>query len=331
MRKLNVAAVAVLAAGLGTAAWGQARPNRYTGVSHPEQVPVTTSPEGIAQPIVYEGAPAVQETAPVTRPVVLVPETAALKPRAAAPAAPARYEEAALARPVARRPDAEERDDAAAARSENMNRGFLTTSSAGTHGEPEDQIVTRVAGPSNQLPMGTLLKVRLREQLSTGRTRAGQEFKAELAYPVLRDGRVLLPAGSMVSGQVADVQGGKRIHGPASITLRPTAVTLPDGTRYGIHARLIDSELYRSTRVDEEGSLIQKDHAAKTVAVIGLTTGASAAAGAVFGGWPGAVIGAGVGAGIGTVMWLKKDRQTEMPVNTRMVFSLNQPLVIGAE
>ena len=340
MRKLSVAAAVVLAAGAGQAtAWGQVAPSKagqYTGVSHPEQIPVTTSPEGISQPVVYEGAPAATElTAPV---VVPAP---ALKPRAGLPAteprtvrteAPAQYEEAALSKPAVHKADAVERDDAAAARADEMNRGFLTTPTPRGHGEPSDErIVTRVAGPSNQLPMGTLLKVRLREELSTGKTHVGQEFKAELAYPVVRDGRVLLPAGSMVSGQVADVHGGKRISGPASITLRPTSVTLPDGTRYGIRAQLIDSELYKSTRVDEEGTLIKKDHAGKTAAVIGLSTGASAATGAVLGGWPGALIGAGVGAGIGTVMWLKKDRQTEMPVDTKMVFSLNSPLVIGAE
>lgn len=327
----NAAMVAVMAVGMGGAAWGQT--SNYTGVSHPEQIPVTTSPEGISQPVIYEGTAATEISAPVKKPVVLVPETTVLKTReAATPVAPARYEEAALAQPKVHRPDAVERDDAAATRAEEMNHDFLKTPTAPGYGEPsEARIVTRVAGPSNQLPMGTLLKVRLREELSTGTTKAGQGFQAELAYPVMRDGRVLLPIGSLVTGQVADVHGGHRVSGPASITLRPTAVTLPDGTRYAIRARLIDSELYRSTRVDEEGSLIKKDHAGKTVAVIGLTTGASAATGAVLGGWPGALIGAGVGAGIGTVMWLKKDRQTEMPVNTKMVFSLNQPLVIGAE
>lgn len=332
MRIRNAAVVVVWAA--GAAAWGQvaASAGQYTGVSHPEQVPVTTSPEGIAQPVVYEGMPAEQLTAPVKEPVVLVPSQPVLRTHEATPAAPARYEEAALAQPTTHRPDAVEQDDVAAARAQQMDRDFLTTPTARRPvAAGDERIVTRVAGPANQLPPGTLLKVRLREGLSTGKSHAGQEFKAELAYPVLRDGRVLLPAGSMLSGQVAEVHGGRRISGPASITLRPTAVTLPDGTRYGIRAQLIDSELFRTTKVDGEGTLTKKDATGHTVAIFGLSTGASAAAGAVFAGWPGALVGAGVGAGVATVMWLKKDRQAEMPPDTKMVFSLNAPLVVGGE
>jgi hypothetical protein len=44
---------------------------------------------------------------------------------------------------------------------------------------------------------------------------------------------------------------------------------------------------------------------------------------------PGAVIGAGVGAGVSTVVWLKQDRQTELPVDTRITFSLIEPLTVG--
>lgn len=327
MKVWQVAVVAVATA-VVPAAYGQ----QYSGVSHPEQIPVTTTPDGIAQPVVYEGpAPVavapVQAAGPALKTRVLAPEpavAAAREPVAAVPVG-----EAVPVRPVAlAKLDTTERDDMVATKAEESGKAFL---SERARAESDENVVTRVAGPSNQLPSGTLLKIRLRDELSTGKTKQGQEFRGELAYAVLRDGRVLLPAGSTVSGQVVEVHGGKRVSGAASMRLKPETVTLPDGTRYEIKAQLIDSELYRSTRVEEDGTMVRRDHTGRTLAVIGLTTGSSAAAGAVFGGWPGAVIGAGVGAGIATVMWLKKDRQTEMPVDTKLVFSLSAPLVVGGQ
>lgn len=76
MRIRQVAAVVMWTAGVAACAQGASPAGaQRSGVSHPEQIPVTTSPEGIAQPVVYEGAPAEQMAAPVKETVVLVPET----------------------------------------------------------------------------------------------------------------------------------------------------------------------------------------------------------------------------------------------------------------
>jgi hypothetical protein len=192
-------------------------------------------------------------------------------------------------------------------------------------------IVTRVSGPSNALPVGTLLKMSMNQTLSTLSTTPGTTFDGQLLEPLFRDGRILLPAGSLVSGRVTEVHGGRRISGTASLHLEPLNVTLPDGTRYPVHAQVIDTNLYRSTRVDREGTILRRDHAKQTATVLGLTAGSGAAAGAVFGGPAGALIGAGVGAGVGTVVWLKQDRQTALPPETIITFSLNRPLTVDAK
>ena len=49
---------------------------------------------------------------------------------------------------------------------------------------------------------------------------------------------------------------------------------------------------------------------------------AAAVAGGMIGGGVGAVVGAGIGAGVSTVMWLKQDRQAELPKDVGLVFSL---------
>ena len=52
------------------------------------------------------------------------------------------------------------------------------------------------------------------------------------------------------------------------------------------------------------------------------------AAGGVYGGVPGALIGGAIGAGVGTVVWLKQDREEELPAGTKLVFSLNAPIAV---
>ena len=189
--------------------------------------------------------------------------------------------------------------------------------------------VTRLPGPSNMLPEGTLVKVRLHQTLSTTATRRGMEFDSDLVEPVMRDGKVLLPAGSIISGRVTGVHGGKRISGAASIHLMPTSIVLPDGTRYGLRAQVIDTSLYKFTRVDSEGTILRRDHAKETFAIMGGVTGAGAVTGAVIGGVPGALVGAGVGAGISTAWWLKQDRQMELAAETKVTFALIGPLTVG--
>lgn len=292
--KTQLTAVALAFA--SSAAFGQ-----LSGVSHPEQVPVSTSPEGISQPVVYE-TPAGY---------VLTPPT--LKTRVPAPAAAVSAAEPVYTATVA--PVAPHAIDTKAVTLSDVDAG----------------IVTRVTGPTNQLPVGTLVKTKTVEDLSTKATAAGTIFTASLTEAVERDGRVLLPVGSVITGKVTEIHGGRRISGAASMHLQPSTITLPDGTRYAVRGQVIDTGEFHATKVDKEGTILRRDHAGKTLAGVGLSTGSGAAAGAVLGGWPGALIGAGVGAGVSTVVWLKQDRQTNLPVGTPVTFSLISPMTVGMQ
>jgi hypothetical protein len=195
--------------------------------------------------------------------------------------------------------------------------------------DPDAGIVTEVPRRSDELPVNTLMHVRLRSEIATEKTVPGTSFTAELTEDIQNQGRVVLPAGSIVEGRITQVRGGSRIRGTALIHLQAETVLLPDGSRKLLRAVVIDSDQYANTRVDEEGNIRRKDHAGATLAAMSLTTGGAAAAGAVLGGAPGALIGAGVGAGISTAWWLKQDRQTHLPEGTVLVLSLTEPMPIG--
>jgi hypothetical protein len=274
-----------------------------SGVSHPDETDIVTSSEGVSQLQAYQPTPAA-----VTPALALhthTPEVNIVEP----------------VRPL----------QASAEDSDSARNAYEAAAMENARSIPnaDGQIVTRMPGPSNQLPVGTLINVRLREALHTETTVQGSTFSAALTEPVLRDGVVLLPAGSVISGRVTEVHGGRRISGPAAIHLQTDFVTLPDGTRYPIRGQVMDTATYNHTKVDSEGTILRRDHAKATVAELGLATGAGAAAGAIIGGVPGALIGGAVGAGLGTTVWLKQDRQASLPAQTLITFSLNQPLTVG--
>lgn len=191
----------------------------------------------------------------------------------------------------------------------------------------DSQIVTSVPEREGELREGTLLKTQVMQNLSTKTTLEGTRFTAQLTEAVERNGRVILPVGSILEGRVTEVHGGRRITGAAALHLETRDITLPDGTHYVVHAQLIDTGK-SEFRVTDEGTLKRRDHAKETLAVVSGVTGAGAVTGAVIGGGVGAVVGAGIGAGVSTVIWLKEDRQATLPKNMQLVFSLTTPMIL---
>ena len=190
------------------------------------------------------------------------------------------------------------------------------------------EIVTSVPERKGEIREGTLLKARISEGLSTTSTLEGSPFTASLTEPVEKDGRVILPIGSLVEGRVTEVHSGRRISGRAALHLEVSNVTLPDGTHYILHAQLIDTDQNNHSTINSEGTLVRRDHPKETLAAMSVATGGAAAAGAMMGGGVGALVGAGVGAGVSTVIWLKQDRQEALPKDSLLVFSLTTPMIL---
>jgi hypothetical protein len=293
---------------------------QLSGVSHPPDASaITTSQDpgytpAPAAPAAKPSA-AIPATAPTTEYGPYVPYRAAGTTTAEAPVSPSAYD-----------PDANIVTEETAGRDQ---RHLLTgPSTVADKNDPDAGIVTRVPSKPGEIPDGTLLKVRLQQELSTLTTQPGTKFTAEVREPMEHEGRVIVPIGSVVEGRVTWVRGGKRIGGPAAIHLEPRTVTLPDGSVYMLRARVIDTSEWDHTKVDDEGTITHSQDGKKTLAAMTLAAGGPMAAGAVIGGLPGAVIGAGVGAGVGTVIWLKQDRQATLPKDLGLVFSLTEPMSV---
>ena len=293
-----------------------------TGVSHPDSAPITmTRYNDDAE----SNSPDVQTVAPA-KPSAATSATALnQKATTAKMVATGSQGNAASGKDAAAfDPDANIVTEETAGRASRIP--MSETPSRAAKQDPDAGIVTRVPSRPGEVPDGTLMKVKLREELSTLTTRPGASFSAEVSEPVLRDAQVVVPVGALLEGRVTLVRGGKRVGGAAAIHLEPLTVTLPDGSRYLVRARVIDTDSWNDTKVDGEGTILRKDHAKGTAATISLSAGAAMAAGAEMGGVPGALIGAGVGAGISTVVWARQDRQADLPKDLSIVFCLTEPM-----
>ena len=197
-----------------------------------------------------------------------------------------------------------------------------------TDDDPTSGVVMEAPSGPNELPIATLLHARLSQTISTRETAAGTRFTALLTADVMKHGRVMIPAGSMISGRITQVHSGRRVTGPAAIRLQPDIVKMPNGMAYELEADVIDLEHHQGAHVNQEGAIIGDGDTKQTAATFGATTGSGALIGAAVGGGIGAVVGAGIGAGVGTVIWLQRDHQETLASGTGIVFSLNHPLEI---
>ncbi len=143
---------------------------------------------------------------------------------------------------------------------------------------------------------------------------AGEVFKASLDAPIVVDSRVIVPAGADAYLKLVSASSAGRIAGRSELSLELSSIVF-QGKTYN----LVSSD------VKQSGASRGK----RSAATIGGGAALGALIGAVAGGGKGAAIGAAVGGGAGTgVQVFTKGQQVKIPSETRLDFTLQQPLEI---
>ncbi len=284
-----------------------AKPSPYQGVSEPPANDVITTTEQ-APP-----TPAAAAPQPAPAPAVSPAQT----PAAAASDNP---DAGIIETPLP--PSAQDYTPHAALRGRSADANF-----DGSTDSRDRDIVTYVPGPANALPEGTVFKVRMLQDIDAGSTKPGTAFRAQLTEDILRNGRVVVPMGSELHGRVVFATVGNRLHGGSVLHLRPDAFVLPDGTRYPLHAEVIDT-FGSNTKTKGEGDIVANEHGKRTIAELGIGAGGGALVGAAVGGGVGAVVGTAVGAGVATAHWLLTNWSADLSAESTVVFSLTDPMFL---
>ncbi len=185
-----------------------------------------------------------------------------------------------------------------------------------------------------QIPAGVTIRAALDTPLSTKTSQVGDRFTATVAEPV-RDnsGQVAIPVGTKINGQVSQSEQGKTVavlRGKGRLDLRFIDMTLPSGQSTPLAATLkqVASTSGSTHDADSEGG-VQSSTSGKTAAKgVGIGAGLGTVAGLIFGSaLKGLVIGAIAGGGY---VLATKGKDVELPANTGLVLSLDQPLSVPA-
>jgi hypothetical protein len=134
------------------------------------------------------------------------------------------------------------------------------------------------------VPIGTNLKIRIEDTLSSKESRVGDRFTATVLDPVRFN-------EATVRGHISSIQKSGKVKGRTSMNLAFDSITLPDsrsGTLHGYVTRVYGSE---SSRADEEGGIESGSRSKQAVKRAGIGAGAGAIIGAIAGGGKGAAIG----------------------------------------
>jgi hypothetical protein len=294
------------AAGMGVRAAAQSSP--YEGTSRPpadDQITTSSTPE--AKP-------------PAGRPMAsqaTEPAPAAVQPRDETQIAPVNSRD----RQRASDRSLETGNDDGIVHASDSSRAV---SDHGFASDPDGDIVHPRARRPGEIQEGTTIRVRLLQRLSTVSSEKGEAFHTMVASDVMQNGRVVIPAGAEIDGQVIRVSSG-HVGGHGSMRLAPETVTMPDGTRYRLHAE-VTSTPGSGTRVGEEGNITPGSRLKRDGIEYGGAVGAGLVTGAILGGPAGAAAGSLIGAGVITVHLLVSHPQATLEQGTNMMLTLSEPL-----
>lgn len=148
------------------------------------------------------------------------------------------------------------------------------------------------------LPAGMVLPVTLTTGISSEVAQPGDRIEATVSESVtLENGAI--PAGTVVIGQVAESEAGRRMGRSGELNLKFTSLRTPDGSEAPIAAHIIGS-VGKYSRVGGEGSDMLKGETTKNKVESAAIRGAiGAGSGALLGTAIGAIAGHGHGAGRG--------------------------------
>ena len=138
------------------------------------------------------------------------------------------------------------------------------------------------------VPVGTDLKIRINDTLSSKDSRIGDRFTATVINPSRFD-------EARLNGHISSIQKSGKIKGRTSMNLAFDSIQLSDGRRGVLHGYVTRVYGEDSGRADNEGGVESKSRTNQTVKRAGIGATVGAIVGGIAGGGKGAAIGLIIG------------------------------------
>ena len=162
------------------------------------------------------------------------------------------------------------------------------------------------------IPVGQEMDVRLSNSLSSETSTVEQRFEATTVVDLMQDGRVLVPAGSVIQGVVSAVDKAGRIDRDGSLTLSFDRLRVR-GREYDIRAAA--TQVFESRGIRDEAG------------TAGVGAGVGGIVGGILGGVKGAILGAAIGAGGAIAATDGKD--ISLPAGSIVRIRMDTPVSVG--
>jgi hypothetical protein len=154
---------------------------------------------------------------------------------------------------------------------------------------------------------GAKVPLSLINSVSTKHSVEGDRVYLETVFPILVNGKIVIPPGSYVAGTVTQIKRPGRVKGRGELFLRFDSLTLPNGVTRDFRARVASLDGRGTEELDRtEGKIRSEGDKAGDARTIGEGAGAGASIGAIAGGAGGGHygMGAGIGAAAGATAGL---------------------------
>jgi len=218
------------------------------------------------------------------------------------------------------------------------------TKTAGTAVQPapttgaqpaSEAAATPVAAKTLEIPAGTKVLLTIRSAVNTKTAQAGDGVYLQSSFPVIANGRAVIPAGVYVQGVVDSVERHIRIKGPAKLTMHFTSIIFPNGSVVEIPGIVNSLPGSDGPKVKgDEGTVQQSSSVGDVAKAAGQGAGIGAGVGAIGGGVngnPGEGIGLGAGAGAlagAAVSLFTHGNDINIPSGTPIEMVLQRPLML---
>jgi len=182
------------------------------------------------------------------------------------------------------------------------------------------------------IPAGTKVPVALKHAVSSKGTHEGDGVYAETTFPVVANGRVLIPAGTFVQGRISHIQRGGRIKGRAEVLMHFTTLIYPSGYTVLLPGAVENAPGVDKTSVkDEEGTIRSDSQKSEKIGTVASTAGTGAVVGGLSNGGKGALIGAGVGGAVGTaIAMLTRGNDVKLDAGTTLEIVIQREVPLDA-
>jgi type IV secretion system protein VirB10 len=149
--------------------------------------------------------------------------------------------------------------------------------------------------------MGTKMPLSLINSVSTKHSAQGDRVYLETVFPILVNGRIVVPVGSYVAGTVTQVKKPGRVKGRGELYVRFDSLTLPNGVTRDFRGRIGSMDGNAKDELDRsEGTVRSEGNKAGDARTVGEAAAAGTSVGVIAGSAAGhAGMGAGIGAAAG--------------------------------